>query len=117
MLTQQSDGMIISDRKLIWINQHERIRIAQIDRSPPPVVALVEMQDLNLADHAVVVDDDPKLDLNTHALPKNWHCRSDYLSADATPDHHDLPQFAMAHVGASMPNGDPPGDTSTRSYG
>ena len=24
-----------------------------------------------LADHAVVVDNDPKLDLNTHALPKD----------------------------------------------
>src|SRR3954467_5482851 len=33
-----------------------------------PVVALVEMQDLALADHAVVVGHDPDLDLNTHAL-------------------------------------------------
>jgi hypothetical protein len=37
-----------------------------------PVVALVEMQDLALADHAVVVGDDPELDLNTQALVHKW---------------------------------------------
>src|SRR3954469_14130185 len=51
-----------------------------------PVVALVEMQDLALADHAVVVGDDPELDLNTHARPKGCHCRSDYLSAGGAAD-------------------------------
>src|SRR3954453_4291404 len=34
-----------------------------------PVVALVELQDLALADHVVVVGDDPELDLNTHVRP------------------------------------------------
>src|SRR4051812_28349404 len=52
-----------------------------------PVVALVEMQDLALADHAAVVGHDPELDLNTHACPKGCHCRSAYLSAGDAADH------------------------------
>jgi hypothetical protein len=31
------------------------------------------------------------MDLNTHALSKDWRCRSDYLSADTAADHHDVP--------------------------
>jgi hypothetical protein len=60
-----------------------------------PVVAFVEMQDLALADHAVVVGHDSELDLNTHARPKGCHCRSDYLSTGRAPNHPDLPHFAM----------------------
>ena len=36
-----------------------------------PVLALVEMQDLVLANHAVVVADDPELDLDTNSRPKS----------------------------------------------
>src|SRR3954449_12156103 len=59
-----------------------------------PVVALVELQDLALADHAVVVGHGPELDLNTHARPKGCHCRSAYLSAGRATIHPDLPHFA-----------------------
>src|SRR4051794_28359316 len=64
-----------------------------------PVVALVELQDLALADHPVVVGHDPELDLNTHARPKGCHCRCDYLSTDRAPIHPDLPHFAMLPIG------------------
>jgi hypothetical protein len=63
-----------------------------------PVVALVEMQDLALADHAVVVGDDPELDLNTHARPKGCHCRSDFLSAGGAPNHPRPPTLCHGPV-------------------
>src|SRR5918994_7754770 len=67
-----------------------------------PVVALVEMQDLALADHAVVVGDNPELDLNTHARPKGCHCRSASLSAGRAADHPHLPHFAMVPWAVTM---------------
>src|SRR3954471_18100984 len=51
-----------------------------------PVVTLVEMQDLALADHAVVVGHDPELDLNTHARPKGCFSWSASLSIADTLD-------------------------------
>lgn len=54
-----------------------------IERQPnhlQPVVALVKLSDLALADHAVVVTDDPELDLNTHARPKGCFYWSASLS-------------------------------------
>src|SRR3954454_33382 len=53
------------------------------------------MQDLVLADHAVVIADDPELDLDTHARPKGCHCQSAKLSADTIADHPHLPHFAL----------------------
>src|SRR3954454_11224562 len=53
------------------------------------------MQDLVLADHAVVIADDPELDLDTHARPKGCYCQSANLSADTIADHPHLPHFAM----------------------
>ena len=45
------------------------------------VVALVEMQNLVRADHAVVVTNDPELDLDTHARPNGCRCSAASLSA------------------------------------
>src|SRR4051812_39250975 len=53
------------------------------------------MQDLVLADYAVVIADDPELDLDTHARPKGCYCQSANLSADTIADHPHLPHFAM----------------------
>src|SRR3954462_9321019 len=57
--------------------------------------------------HAVVVGDNPELDLNTHARPKGCHCRSDYLSAGGAADHprpptlcHDPPENGGARFTA-----------------
>jgi hypothetical protein len=67
-----------------------------------PVVALVELQDLALADHAVVVGDDPELGLNTHACPKDCNCQSDYLSAGGSANQPRPPHLAMSHAHADV---------------
>src|SRR3954451_20127182 len=66
-----------------------------------PVVALVEMQDLALADHAAVVGHDPELDLNTHARPKGCHCGSARLSAADSPSQ--TPSPTLCHAPPSDP--------------
>src|SRR4051812_17883662 len=58
-----------------------------------PVVALVEMQNLVHADHAVVVTNDPELDLNTHAHPKGCRCCS---GQPIRRRRRELPQISQA---------------------
>jgi hypothetical protein len=60
------------------------------------VVTLVEMQDLALADHAVVVGHDPELDLNTHARPKGCFYWSASLSIADTLDQ--IPTPTVCHA-------------------
>src|SRR3954454_23532616 len=67
-----------------------------------PVVALVEMQDLALADHAVVVGHDPDLDLNTHALvPKAATVEAPTYPPVAPQTTLDLPHIAMLPPGTT----------------
>jgi hypothetical protein len=61
-----------------------------------PVVALVELHDLALADHAVVVGHDPELDLNTHARPKGCFYWSASLSIADTLDQ--IPTPTVCHA-------------------
>src|SRR3954468_11316217 len=58
-----------------------------------PVVALVEMQNLVHADHAVVVTNDPELDLNTHAHPNGCRCCS---GQPIRRRRRELPQICQA---------------------
>ena len=69
----------------------------QTDRLQP-IVTLVEMHDLALADHAVVVGHDPELDLNTHARPKGCFCWSASLPAADTLDQIPTPTVCNALV-------------------
>src|SRR3954467_2967009 len=62
------------------------------------------MQDLVLADYAVVIADDPELDLDTHARPKGCYCQSANLSADTIADHPHLPHFALLPVASAINN-------------
>src|SRR3954464_11962430 len=58
-----------------------------------PVVAPVEMQNLVHADHAVVVTNDPELDLNTHAHPNGCRCCS---GQPIRRRRRELPQISQA---------------------
>jgi hypothetical protein len=71
---------------------HRGLGLAQ--RQPnrfQPVIALVELQDFVFADHAVVVGNDPELDLDTHARPMGGHCWMSSLSGAGTGNHPRLP--------------------------
>src|SRR3954469_3739047 len=86
-MPRQKTCRLGGDHACLDAGQH-RLGFVERQTDPlQPVVALVDLQDLALADHAVVVGDNPELDLNTHARPKGCHCRSDYLSADGAADH------------------------------
>ena len=54
------------------------------------------MQDLALADYAVVVGHDPELDLNTHACPKGCFYWSASLSTADT--FHQIPTPTVCHA-------------------
>src|SRR3954454_14120662 len=74
-------------------------RLSFIERQTDPlqsVVTLVEMHDLALADHAVVVGHDPELDLNTHARPKGCFYWSASLSFADTL--HQIPTPTVCHA-------------------
>jgi hypothetical protein len=73
-MPRQKTCRLGGDHACLDARQH---RLGFIERQTDhlqPVVALVEMQDLALADHVVVIGHDPELDLNTHARPKGCHC-------------------------------------------
>jgi hypothetical protein len=75
------------DHALLDVGQHG---LGFAKRQPDrlhAVVSLVEMQDLVRADHAVIVGDDPELDLDTHARPTGCHCWRGSLSAAGTKNY------------------------------
>src|SRR5690349_8615766 len=65
------------------------------------VVTLVWMQNVDLADHAVVVGNDPELYLNTHARPKG--CFSWNASLSIADTFHQIPSPTVCHAPVEHP--------------
>jgi hypothetical protein len=81
------------DDPFLSAGQH---RLDLIERQPDrlhAVVALVEMQNLVRADHAVVVTNDPELDLDTQARPNGCRCSAASLAAADASNYPRSPIF------------------------